>query len=308
MTTSHRYGARCVVLTHFLEDVDVPDFKVTHFQLKSFAMLFSSFADVLYLDSDSIPLVDPATELFSTEPYKSSGLVIWPDFWIATESPHFYTIVGLPFPSDLPKSSSEAGQLLINKKTHLKTLLLAIYYNAFGPDFFYPLLSQGVMGQGDKETFMAAALILDEPYYRVKTNVASVGRHIAGVYKGTGMVQHHPGDDMLYAGKGTEEPSTEKPHIRTIPPAFLHSNTPKMNAGHLVDEGDLFDGDKRLRLWGSPEGQEKQFGYDVEKVVWQLLVETGCELEHIMEEWKHRERLCGRLKDHWREVFASGES
>jgi alpha 1,2-mannosyltransferase len=295
-------GATCLVLSRFLKGRNsAHTFKVTHYQLKSLAMLFSSFAEILYLDSDSIPLVDPSKELFSSEPYKSNGLVVWPDFWIATESPLFYTIAGLPsFPSNLPKSSSEAGQLLINKKTHLKTLLLAIYYNIYGPDYYYPLLSQGVLGQGDKETFMAAALVVEEPYYRVKTGVSSVGRDNGEEHKGSGMIQYHPSDDFLFAASGNIS-AISNAQVR---PAFAHANTPKMNAGHLVDEGDLFStSQQRLRLWGTRESQEKLFGVDLEKVVWELLLKTGCELELVIREWKGRDRMCKRLEDHWKELF-----
>ncbi|KAE8448957.1 hypothetical protein EG329_008753 [Mollisiaceae sp. DMI_Dod_QoI] len=296
-----KYGARCLILSDFLHNGStVPTFEVTHYQLKSLAMLFSSFAEILYLDSDSIPLFNPSTELFSTEPYKSNGLVIWPDFWISTESPLFYTIAGLhSFPSNLPKTSSEAGQILFNKKTHLKTLLLAIYYNIYGPDTYYPLLSQGVLGQGDKETFMAAALVAGESYYRVKTGVASIGRNDGKEFRGSGMIQHHPHDDFLRQASNNENGSEI-----LVRPAFMHANTPKMNAGHLVDEGDLFSIHReRLRLWGSREEQEKLFGVDLEKVVWGLLVETGCELEFRIEEWRDRERMCGRLEEHWKDVF-----
>jgi alpha 1,2-mannosyltransferase len=290
-----RYGARCLVLTDFLRGPNstAQSFEVTHYQLKSLAMLFSSFTEILYLDSDSIPLIDPS-ELFSAEPYVRRGLVIWPDFWVSTESPLFYTIAGLRFPPNLPKTSSEAGQVLINKRTHLKTLLLAIYYNIYGPDYYYPLLSQGVLGQGDKETFMAAALVSGQSFYRVKTGVASVGRHNGEEFKGSGMVQYHPFDDLMQ-NKGNDT---------VVRPAFVHANTPKMNAGHLVDEGDLFAIDqKRLRLWGPKEDQEKRFGRDLEKRVWELLVQTGCELEQVVGEWKGRERMCHRLEEHWKEVF-----
>lgn len=297
------YNARCVVLSSFFGKVSA--FDITHFQLKSLAMLFSSFEEILYLDSDSIPLIDPATELFSTEPYLSSGLVIWPDFWIATESPLFYNIAGIPFPPDLPKTSSESGQVLMNKKTHLKSLLLAIYYNVYGPDIYYPLFSQGVMGQGDKETFMAAALVTSKPYYRVKTDVESAGYYRDDGFKGGAMIQHHPGDDLLltkfHAMHKGNSSRGEPPKIR---PAFIHANTPKMNAGHLVDEGDLFDGNNgRVRLWGAKELQESIFGYDLEKAIWELLRKTGCELAQVIAEWKHRKMLCERLEAHWSGVF-----
>jgi alpha 1,2-mannosyltransferase len=298
-----KYGARCQIIADYFQSETSQEFKVTHYQLKALAIFFSSFSEVLYLDSDSIPLVDPAG-FFTSEPYTSSGLVIWPDFWISTESPLFYDIAGFPnFPSDLPRSSSEAGQLMIDKKTHIKTLLLAIYYNIYGPSHFYPLLSQGVLGQGDKETFMAAAIVLKDPYYRVKTDVKSVGRHTGREWKGSGMVQHNPVHDFRYTEMNEEMSGAGLD--ATIRPAFLHANTPKMNAGHLVDEGDLFGANKRkrLRLWGSWQNQIKQFGIDIEKEIWGLLVKSGCELEDVITEWKSRNQMCARLEAHWNAIF-----
>lgn len=300
-----KLGAKCVVLSEFLKGKG-KGFEVTHYQLKSLAMLFCSFEDVLYLDSDSIPLVDPATDLFSTEPYKSTGLVIWPDFWISTESLYYYNISGFPgFPTNLPKSSSEAGQLLINKKTHLKTLLLANYYNIYGPKYYYPLLSQGALGQGDKETFMAAALVLDEPFYRVKTGVKSVSRDDGYELKGSGMIQSHPADDLKYFETGNTSIANKQTSVR---PAFLHANTPKMNAGHLVDEGDLLNySNEPIRLWGSRQEQEEKLGHDAEKVIWELLVQTGCELAGVIREWQGRDKMCEKLEGHWQDLFEDGE-
>ena len=77
-----------------------------------------------------------------------------------------------------------------------------------------------------------------------------------------------------------------------------------MNAGHLIDEGDLLDQGKRLRLWGSAAKQQDLFGRDLEKEVWTLLVETGCELAEKVAEWKDRKEMCKRLKEHWKAVFA----
>jgi alpha 1,2-mannosyltransferase len=290
-----KLGAECLILSDFIQG-----FEVTHYQLKSLAMLLSSFEHVLYLDSDSIPLLNPETELFATEPYTSTGLVIWPDFWISTESPSFYTVVGLgKMPSGLPEASSEAGQLLINKRKHLKTLLLAVYYNIYGPDFYYPLLSQGALGQGDKETFMAAAIVLNLPYYRVKTGVRATGRVDGSERKGSGMIQVDPLADF----KKQDGDKSKQPRA-----AFLHANTPKMNAGHLVDEGDLLTAvdQKPLRLWGSRDEQVKEFGLDLERTVWELIVQTGCELADAIREWSHRKDLCRRLNEHWDAVFKNG--
>ncbi|KAF3766822.1 family 71 glycosyltransferase [Cryphonectria parasitica EP155] len=307
-----KLDAKCVVLSHILDKSgikvgpgDDAEIKITHYQLKSLALLLSSFSDALLLDSDSIPLTDPATTLFDVEPYQSKGMVVWPDFWRATESPKFWTVAGRSsYPPDLPMTSSEAGQLAVNKATHLAPLLLATYYNMFGPDHYYPLLSQGALGQGDKETFMAAAVSLNSTFYRVKTNVASLGRHDGRTDRVTAMVQHSSADDYRYLSSTS---SSSPPLHNSIKPMFLHSNTPKMNAGHLVDEGDLLATDRttRLRLLGPKESLLKQFGFDVEQSIWDLLVQTGCELQNVIEEWKGRSQMCERLEEHHREVFGS---
>ncbi|KAI0123183.1 mannosyltransferase putative-domain-containing protein [Xylariales sp. AK1849] len=297
-----RLNARCVVLSHYQshKTEEGESLKIRHYQLKAPALLLSSFAEVLLLDSDSIPLVDPDTAIFASEPYLSSGLITWPDFWAATESPRFWTIAGVSgYPSGLPPTSSESGQLVINKKTHLEPLLLAAYYNIYGQQYYYPLQSQGALGQGDKETFMAAAVGLNASYYRVKSPAASLGRNDGRKHKGTAIVQHLPSDDLASSQGGTDQ----------IRPAFLHSNTPKMNAGHLVDEGDLFavNGAYRLRLLGPKLDQLKMFGFDVEDSLWDLLVQTGCELADVIREWKGRVRLCERLMEHHQLMFGEGE-
>lgn len=295
-----KLNAKCVVLSQFKAQGSPKNpqgLEIEHYQLKAVALLLSSFSEVLLLDSDSIPLVEPNKNIFEAEPYLSHGLITWPDFWGATESPRFWDIAGLShFPENLPPASSESGQLVINKESHLASLLLATYYNMFGPKIFYPLLSQGALGQGDKETFMAAAVALNEMHYRVKTPPMSVGRYDGEMQKGTAIVQYLPLDDLAQSQKSSGG---------TVRPAFLHSNTPKMNAGHLVDEGDLIavDGKSRLRLLGPKPDLEKLFGFDVEDTLWDLLVQTGCELADSIREWKDRDKLCDRLTEHHKLVF-----
>ncbi|ROV98059.1 hypothetical protein VMCG_07034 [Cytospora schulzeri] len=301
-----KLNAKCVVLSHILDksavkvgQKDDAVLKVTHYQIKSLALLLSSFEDAILLDSDSIPLLDPLTTIFDTEPYKSKGMIVWPDFWRSTESPKFWTVAGKKeFPTGLPVTASETGQLAVNKTTHLAPLLLATYYNIFGPDYYYPLHSQGALGQGDKETFFAAALALNASYYRVQTPAGLLGRFDGRTEKGTALVQHLPSDDMKYKSASS------------IRPVFLHSNTPKMNAGHLIDEGDLIavDGLTRLRLLGSKEEAVNRFGFDVERSIWDLMVQTGCELQDVIREWKGREGMCDRLEEHYKLVFGSPDA
>ncbi|KAG7663758.1 uncharacterized protein J8A68_002705 [[Candida] subhashii] len=187
-------NGKCKLMTDYL-----PRYfnnKIEGFQLKNIALLISSFERVLYLDADNLPIRNPDV-LFNNKPFTDKHLVLWPDFWRRSTSPTYYEIADIPIdpnfmvrnsyikgdprgaPTDpshyslhdtknsIPEASSETGQLLINKRHHFRTLVLAMYYNYFGPDYFYPLFSQGAAGEGDKETFIAAAHRLDLPYYQV---------------------------------------------------------------------------------------------------------------------------------------------
>ena len=288
-------NAECFVIQdHLGKDNPV---KVEHYQLKALAILFSSYESVLYLDSDCMALLDPK-ELFDSEPFLSTGLVSWPDYWIATEDPVFYKIAGFrSFPKGLPARSSEAGQLLISKQTHLSTLLLAAYYNIYGPGVYYPILSQGAAGEGDKETFLAAAVVLENPNYRVRHRLGTVGYHEADrKFHGTAMVQYHPGDD--YAPR---DPTS----LKQARPLFLHANSPKMNIAHLLAEDRVFyqGTEDRLRLWGQKESMTKMIGYDIEETAWIEIVDMACKLDDTLNDFRGVWQLCERAQRHYRETF-----
>ena len=292
-------NAECFVIEDFLRN-DAP-FKVEHYQLKVLAMLFSSYDRILFLDSDCIPLHDPAM-LLTEEPFTSHGLVSWPDYWIATEDPAFYTIAGMAeYPTGLPLRSSESGQLLFSKKRHLASLVLAAYYNVFGPSHFYPLLGQGAPGEGDKDTFLAAAVVRNETFYRVKTKTGTVGiKDHQGGFHGRGMVQH----DVVEEWSLREFTHTAKPR-----PFFLHANLAKMNVARLLEKDDLFmpytgEARERIRIWGTKERIMRTFDFDVEKVVWEEMVDMACTLDTVLRDFKKRRRLCEKAKEHFDVVFA----
>ena len=291
-------NAECFVIEDHLRK-DAP-FKVDHFQLKVLAILFSTFETVLYLDSDCMALRDPA-ELIETEPFLSRGFLSWGDYWIATEDPVFYKIAGLPdFPKHLPARSSESGQMVISKNKHLDSLLLAAYYNVFGPSYYYPLLSQGAMGQGDKETFLAGAVVLGNPYYRVREKVGTIGYHDSNKeFHGGAMVQWHAADEYAHQNGST---TTEKKKPR---PFFLHANVPKMNVAHLLDENSIYQPgtQQRVRVWGKEESVREMFGFDVERMVWNEMREMACQLKDTLRDFKGRKNICKRAQEHYREVF-----
>lgn len=313
-------NARCVVLSNiYNRNVHVK--KPDHYQYKILSILFSTFQHVLFLDSDAFPAYDP-TVLFSTAPYTTHALVTWPDYWGLTVSDHFYHIAAIPIEPLSSRRSTESGQVLLNKEVHRESLLMMVYYNYYGPDYYYPLLSQGAPGAGDKETFVQAALAVNLPWYQVQTAPRSLGRIWNGTYRGTGMAQADPGLDYEYLPPlkshihksdqwekedlAHPDPSVEKLLNRTRyasrppRPVFLHQNILKLDPARvLLDKGEIvFEPDGTMhRMWGgSKEEMEKMLGYDVERRLWDVIAAEACRVDQVGEN-------CRKIGEYVREVF-----
>lgn len=132
-----------------------------------------------------------------------------------TSSDLFYEIQGKPKSSTKASvRTCETGQILVSKRQRSTALLLATMYNVFGPHYYYSLLSQGSPGEGDKETFQAAATYLDEPFYRVERRVEPLGyfdKEGNHDFHGQAMLQFSPLDDYAKVSE------------RAIRPAFIHA-------------------------------------------------------------------------------------
>ncbi|KAK4234560.1 mannosyltransferase putative-domain-containing protein [Achaetomium macrosporum] len=179
--TMPRFDATCV----FLEDE----------WAAIVSIIASTFQNVLFLDADCLPVLNPGP-IFDqgSEPFTSTGLITFPDFWISTVSPLFYKIAGgLEVPSVSSRSTSESGIIVFDKARHADTLLLAAYYNYNGPSHYYPMFTQHGAGEGDKETFLQAALVLEalrgQGVYKQPTAWMKPG---AGVKKGYWDVKMFP--------------------------------------------------------------------------------------------------------------------
>ncbi|KAL6173217.1 mannosyltransferase [Exserohilum turcicum] len=289
-------NARCIVLSNIYDtaaDAKAPE----HYQYKAFAILFSSFQHVLFLDSDAFPSQDPSG-LFKTAPYTTHGLVTWPDFWAQSISEHFYHIAAIPEVASQSRRSTESGQLLINKDVHRETILMMVYYNYYGPDYYYILLSQGSPGAGDKETFTQAAMAVGLPYYQVRTAPMALGRFIDGHYQGTAIGQadpfldykylppmrNHIHDQAFWQDADLENADSSKKQrnralkIPTKPrPLFIHQNTLKLDPATVIGDSKLYEADgSPHRMWGKKENMEKDIGYDIEQRVWEVVIEEGC--------------------------------
>ncbi|KAE8309035.1 mannosyltransferase putative-domain-containing protein [Aspergillus transmontanensis] len=296
-------NARCVVLSHILDAVPkVMD--IQKYQFKLFAMMFSSFEEILFLDADAFPLHQPEI-LFMNEPFKSKKMVTWPDFWATTISSYYYEISSQPMPSNTIRQSSESGEVLLSKKTHMQTLLLSVYYNFWGPDYYYPLLSQGASGEGDKETFVAAALTLGESYYQVSEPICAIGHGTEGGFAGSAMVQFDPVEDYALTQKGEWRVHGSKaPAPRAF---FIHANFPKFNPATVFDKQAVnpafADDGSYTRAWTIPQEVIGKFSTDVEKYFWKEILWTGCELESKFSTWKGRKGICAEVKKYWNAIY-----
>ncbi|MCR9195355.1 MAG: alpha-1,3-mannosyltransferase family protein [Hyphomonas sp.] len=117
-------------------------------QLKSYALLHSAFDDVILLDADQVPAIDPET-IFAWPQYRDAGAVFWPDIIDLSDQNPVWTMVGLE-----PRSmrSWETGQVAVNRTRHWRSLWLTFEINQRA-DTFYELV------YGDKDTFLIAWLM-----------------------------------------------------------------------------------------------------------------------------------------------------
>lgn len=283
-------NATCMIFSEILEAVP-HRLKMSRYQLKALALGFSSFDDVLLLDADNLPVEQPEN-LLNSEPYLSKGFVSWPDYWANTASPKFYEISMQPVPPTSERAASEAGQLLLSKGKHASLLLLILYYNYYGPNHYYKLLSQSPAGERDretdKETYLAAAMSLNASFHTVTTNIETLGYTQVhdNRFKGAGMVQHNPEDDYSKNILHNKE-------IKDVRPSFLHANTYRLDASEMHE---IFNSEIRSqRMWGGTKGMIGKFGRDVEKQVWAETLYTGCHLEHAFSAWVNKTHVCKRI-------------
>eukprot|EP00042_Codosiga_hollandica_P048830 m.554113 g.554113 ORF g.554113 m.554113 type:complete len:461 (-) comp57747_c0_seq5:28-1410(-) len=113
--------------------------------VKPIAIMLSTFEEVLWLDADNVPLLDPAA-LFAGETFRSEGVVLWQHYCSTISvAPSAYQMFSIPKPEPflarpsedvlgfLDKSCSNAdleiddGQMLWNKRLAWRALNIAAF-------------------------------------------------------------------------------------------------------------------------------------------------------------------------------------
>lgn len=122
-------------------------------QLKPYAIKWSQFREVLYLDADQVPVRDP-TELFGWSQYQEKGAVFWPDIIDLLADNPIWKICNLPPRRTI---SIESGQLLFDKARHWASLDLALALNEEAQSLYKYV-------HGDKDTFLLGAMMSGSDY------------------------------------------------------------------------------------------------------------------------------------------------
>lgn len=169
-----------VVFKNFFEIINPSSFTAAGFALKPLSILHSSFEEVLFLDADNIPLIDPSI-LFSHSGYLEHGAMFWPDYWKTEATNPIWEIIEAS-PSQEPEQ--ESGQLLINKKRCWRELELTNYFNKHGK-YYYRLL------YGDKDTFKISWIALNKSYHMIKIDPGSCGTIVNNIFFGNTIVQYN---------------------------------------------------------------------------------------------------------------------
>jgi hypothetical protein len=173
------YGVECIDAFSFRKKHPHP--RLNGWEAKTYSILHSPFEEVVFLDADNVPLVDPR-KLFSTPEYKETGALFWPDYTRLGPDRTAWKVFGnIPY-RDEPEF--ESGQIVVDKTRCRKELELANWYGEHS-DFFYGHVL------GDKETFHLAWRKLDTPYSMTTHPIRSlIGTMVQHDFKGKPVFQH----------------------------------------------------------------------------------------------------------------------
>jgi hypothetical protein len=142
-----------------VRDAGHPHARLNGWELKPFAVQWSSFAEVLFIDADNVVVTDP-TYLFNDPNYLDARTVLWPDYARMAPSREAWDVFGLrEYAESIGHAERcvESGQILLDKRRTWQCLCLANWFGERSRFFFRYVY-------GDKELFHLAWRRLEQPY------------------------------------------------------------------------------------------------------------------------------------------------
>ncbi|TID19297.1 hypothetical protein CANINC_003726 [Pichia inconspicua] len=319
---------------------------------REIAILLSSFENVLYLTPQNVMLKPMENDVFEKQLYKDNGFFIWNDYGLRHTLSAFYEVseikignfkgkeFGLPLTEELIKESKEltpdmirtqvnfhdlantlpakqndASELIINKRKHLTTLLLSLYYNLNGEKVYYILLTGSPNDiYASKETLTAAAHALENSYYSINTDVDTNGYWYDNEFHGVSMLQYDPIVDsysydayMTKFGhrKGKTTWSNYQKWLQASSerrsPMFLNIFNPSLKPIELIKKNIVKkDNGDRVRLISDTP----YFGGEFESSIWRVMNDYIC---YLNLECEYVNKHFGTRDDNARKEFCESE-
>jgi ADP-heptose:LPS heptosyltransferase len=154
-------GVGCVDVNEVMKKHPVR--RMGGWELKPYAILHTTFREVMLLDADNFPVINPEF-LFETPQFIKTGAIFWPDLGRFEKSQIIWDSCGLERP-ETPEF--ESGQIVVDKERCWAALRLSLWFNEHS-DFYYQHL------HGDKETFHLAFHKVRKSYAMVPTPVKHI--------------------------------------------------------------------------------------------------------------------------------------
>ncbi|KAJ1536580.1 hypothetical protein HK096_009478 [Nowakowskiella sp. JEL0078] len=162
------------------------------FHIKVAALMNTKFEQLLFLDSDVLPMLNP-DELFETQEFKKYGTIFWPDFWKTRRDNPVWRWMGVPC---LDEWEQESGVILMDRSRVWKALHLFWFVNrneeirTWHERFLF----------GDKDLFRFTWRVTDTPTFVVPHYLSPMGFKLKnGLFCGFGMVQYDPSGRAAFA-------------------------------------------------------------------------------------------------------------
>ncbi|KAK9814753.1 hypothetical protein WJX72_010945 [[Myrmecia] bisecta] len=185
---------------------------VEHHVIKAYAFYHCPFDQVLVLDADNLPLMDP-TPLFNSDGFKEHGSMFWPGFDhdVPRKAYQLFRLQPPRGPGSEEIKSTEAGQFLFDRRMHADVVEWVWFLNAYGPDGVYKYT------QTDTDTYQLAFSLAGKAahFHQVDQRPRAMLCHIKPEHQDdkrfmhTGVLHHTPDGQPLFAhrlGEGKLSP------------------------------------------------------------------------------------------------------
>jgi hypothetical protein len=179
------------------------------YQIKPYAILHSTFREVLYIDADNVALKSPDF-LFDLPEYYEKGALFWSDFpTMKSTQKKLLQVFGIDFDEVFQEAEFESGQMLINKEQCWKALLTVCMVNSDKDNFRNYCYRYT---NGDKDTFRLSFKFARKSYNIIRHIPLPIGnnfiariQHEIGSFDVTGMLQHDQNGRPLFVHRTVYE-------------------------------------------------------------------------------------------------------